>query len=159
MLPEEALIDRFYSAFAARDHQGMAACYHPDVHFKDEVFDLHGPKASAMWHMLCERGTDLVVHYENVQATPQEGSARWIADYGFGPKKRPVHNVIDAQFTFQDGLIRTHTDRFDFWRWSRQALGPLGAVLGWTGWLRSKVAAQANRTLDRFIEQHPEYRA
>lgn len=157
MTPEAALIDRFYSAFAARDHEGMAACYHPQVHFQDEVFDLHGPRASAMWHMLCERGTDLVVTHAHVEATAHDGSARWVADYSFGPQRRPVHNVIDAAFTFQDGLIKTHRDRFDFWAWSRQALGPIGLVLGWSDWLRGKAATQANRTLDRFIEQHPEY--
>ncbi len=157
MTPEATLIDRFYSAFAARDHAGMAACYHPEVHFRDEVFDLHGPEASAMWHMLCERGTDLRLTHETIRADAQGGSARWIARYGFGPKKRPVHNIIDAAFTFEDGLIKTHHDRFDFWRWSRQALGPVGLLLGWSGWLRAKAAAQANRALAKFIEQHPEY--
>lgn len=155
--PHEALIDRFYTAFAAKDYREMSACYHPEVHFQDEVFDLHGSAASAMWHMLCDRGTDLVLTYGDVQATDRHGAARWVADYGFGPEKRPVHNVVDASFTFRDGLIETHRDRFDFWAWSRQALGPVGAVAGWSGWLRRKASAQANRSLARFIEQHPEY--
>ena len=159
MTPEAALIDRFYTAFAARDHAAMAACYHPEVHFQDEVFDLHGPAASAMWHMLCERGTDLVVSHDAVEANDQSGSARWVATYSFGPKKRRVRNEIQAAFTFEDGLIKTHRDRFDFHRWARQALGPLGSMLGWTGWLRERVSAEANRGLERFIAQHPEYHA
>ena len=135
----------------------MIACYHPEVHFRDEVFDLHGKSAGAMWHMLCERGTNLTVTHSQVKADDRTGSAHWVADYAFGPKKRPVHNEIDATFTFQDELIKTHHDRFDFWRWARQALGPIGSSLGWSGWLRRKVALQANQNLERFMAKHPEY--
>lgn len=155
--PHAALVERFYDAFARRDHAAMIACYHPEVHFRDEVFDLHGPRAGAMWHMLCERGTDLVVTHEHVRADDQSGSARWIADYGFGPKKRPVHNVVDASFTFEGGLIKTHRDRFDFHRWARQALGPPGLLLGWSGALRRRVSRQADAALDAFVARHPEY--
>ena len=157
MHPHVALIHRFYTAFAERDHQGMIACYHPEIHFRDEAFDLQGKRAGAMWHMLCERGVDLTLTHSQVQADDQTGSAHWVANYSFGPKKRPVHNEIDASFTFEDGLIKTHHDRFDFWRWSRQALGPIGMALGWSEWLRRKVATQADRNLERFVETHPAY--
>jgi hypothetical protein len=46
-----------------------------------------------------------------------------------------------------------HVDSFDFWRWSRQSLGVVGVLLGWSGWLRRKVQAQARKGLDRFLEQ------
>ncbi len=35
-------------------------------------------------------------------------------------------------FEFRDGKIYQHTDRFGFWRWSRQALGAAG-VAAWAG--------------------------
>ena len=63
--------------------------------------------------------------------------------------------MIDAAFTFEDGLIRTHVDRFDFWSWSRQALGVPGLLLGWTPFLRAKVAAEAQKGLDAYIARHP----
>ena len=51
-----------------------------------------------------------------------------------------VHNVIDAAFEFDgNGLIVRHRDRFAFWSWSRQALGAVGWLLGWTPLLRAKV--------------------
>jgi hypothetical protein len=34
-----------------------------------------------------------------------------------------VINIIQAHFHFQDGLIIKHTDDFDVWKWSKQALG------------------------------------
>ena len=50
-----ALINRFYEAFARQDGETMAACYAPDAHFHDPVFqDLHGDEVGAMWRMLCE---------------------------------------------------------------------------------------------------------
>ena len=43
------IITRFYTAFAARDHDTMAHCYAADAHFTDPVFtDLHGPAAQAL---------------------------------------------------------------------------------------------------------------
>ena len=154
--PHADLLTRFYDALARRDGAAMAACYHPAVHFQDEVFDLHGPRAGAMWCMLCDRGADLRIEASGVQADGQNGTAHWSADYTFSQTGREVHNEIDAAFTFQDGLIRTHRDRFDFWRWSRQALGMPGALLGWTPWLRAKVAAEAARGLDAYVARHPE---
>ena len=57
---------------------------------------------------------------------------------------------LGAAFRFRDGLIVEHRDRFDFWRWSRQALGAPGLLLGWTPMLRNKVRAQAATKLALF---------
>jgi hypothetical protein len=65
-----------------------------------------------------------------------------------------VLNRIDASFTFNaQGLILTHRDRFDFWAWSRQALGAPGLLLGWTPFLRNKVKQQAGNNLRKFMER------
>jgi hypothetical protein len=64
-----------------------------------------------------------------------------------------VDNSIDAQFEFgPDGRIVRHRDRFDFWRWSRQALGTPGLLLGWSPMLRSKIRERAGGNLRRFME-------
>ena len=151
MHPHRALIARFYDALARRDGDAMAACYHPDVAFQDEVFRLRGARAGAMWRMLCAQGTDLAVEATGIRADDAAGAAHWEARYTFSATGRRVHNAIDAAFTFQDGLIRTHRDRFSFWAWLRQALGTPGLLLGWTPWLRGTVSARANRSLDAFI--------
>jgi hypothetical protein len=151
MHPNIELLQRFYLAFSRRDHAAMAACYHPQVHFTDEVFDLQGWKAAAMWRMLCERGADLRIEFGNLQADDSRGRAHWEAWYSFSLTRRKVHNVIDAEFEFRDGLILRHVDRFDFYRWSRQALGLPGLLLGWTGKVRDKVKATAAANLDSFI--------
>ena len=138
------LIARFYRAFAARDAEAMAACYTPDVIFEDPAFgELHGHEAGGMWRMLCSRAQDLVVTASDIEADDTRGSAKWEAIYTFTQTGRRVHNRIAAQFRFRDGLICEHRDHFDFWAWSRQALGPAGLLLGWTPMLRNKVRAQA----------------
>ncbi|HSI59785.1 MAG TPA: nuclear transport factor 2 family protein, partial [Ideonella sp.] len=63
---------------------------------------------------------------------------------------RPVHNQIEAQLQLANGLIVRHQDSFDFWRWSRQALGTPGWLLGWSPLLRGKVRATAAASLQRF---------
>ena len=145
------LIVRFYSAFQKRDAATMAACYAPQATFRDPVFTLQGAQVGAMWRMLCARGTDLRIEFANVSAGESVGGADWQAWYAFSATGRQVHNAIHAAFRFADGLIVEHIDTFDFWRWSRQALGPAGVLLGWTPWLHGKVRRDAARALERFM--------
>jgi hypothetical protein len=130
----------------------MVACYAPDVTFSDPVFPaLTGDEARGMWRMLCERGKDLRLEFNAIQADDRTGSAHWEAWYTFSASGRKVHNVIEASFTFSNGLIASHVDRFDFYRWSRQALGPAGMLLGWTPLLQNKVRKTAARSLASFL--------
>jgi ketosteroid isomerase-like protein len=151
--PNEELIQRFYTAFAARDGTQMEACYGPDVVFSDPVFpDLHGAEAGAMWRMLTERGTDLRIELLGHEADGDRGSADWRAHYTFTDTGRPVVNEVHASFRFgEDGLIVEHRDEFDFRRWSRQALGRSGRILGWTPLLRSAVRRRARTRLNEFM--------
>lgn len=145
------LIERFYRAFDECDGDTMAACYAPDVRFSDPVFtDLRGRRAGAMWRMLTEGATDLRVELLEHEAGESSGSAHWRAHYTFTETGRPVVNDVDATFRFRDGLIVEHRDEFSFHRWARQALGPVGLLLGWTPPVRSKVRRRAAARLDAF---------
>ena len=93
----EALIQRFYSAFAQRDSATMAACYAPQATFRDPVFTLSGADIGTMWTMLCSRGADLRIEFADVIALERRevdstddttgydtyGSANWQAWYSF----------------------------------------------------------------------------
>ncbi len=141
------LIERFYAAFDRKDGEAMAACYHPDARFSDPAFgELRGREVGDMWRMLTGRATDLSVELRE----HDDSSARWIARYTFGRTGREVVNDVKAAFVFRDGLIAEHDDRFSFWTWSRQALGPAGLALGWTPILRNKVRTQARADLAKF---------
>jgi ketosteroid isomerase-like protein len=152
MHPNAELITRFYTAFQQKDWATMAACYHPNVVFNDSVFtDLRGKRAGQMWQMLCERGKDLKLTFEGVSADDTTGKAHWDAYYNFSRTGRDVHNSIDASFRFQDGFMIEHRDDFNFWRWSSQALGLPGMLLGWTPFLQKQVQAQSMKTLDEYF--------
>jgi hypothetical protein len=160
MHPNQQTVQRFYDAFARLDAEAMAACYAPDVVFEDEVFSLRGEReAGGMWRMLCAatraRGRDdWRLEVSGVAADAHSGQAHWDAHYRFSATHRLVLNRIDARFEFNDqGLISRHRDRFDFWAWSRQALGLPGWLLGWMPWFRRKVATQARANLDKFLAQ------
>jgi ketosteroid isomerase-like protein len=146
------VIRRFYAAFAIRDADTMAACYAPDARFSDPVFpDLRGPEPGAMWRMLTGRSDDLTVELLEHEADGDHGSARWLARYTFTQTGRPVENDVRASFRFAEGLIAEHHDDFDFHRWSRQALGTPGLLLGWTPLLRNAVRRRARASLDEFM--------
>jgi limonene-1,2-epoxide hydrolase len=160
MTPDEQiqLIHKFYTHFQKRDHTGMMACYHPQVEFYDPVFGpLGGKQAMAMWHMLCERGTDLQIEFSNVRVDGSKGQAHWEATYTFSGTGRRVHNIIDATFEFEGGSIIRHRDEFDVWRWTRMALGTTGVLLGWSPLMQNKVRHTAATGLQKFVEKHPEY--
>ncbi|MBV6405223.1 MAG: nuclear transport factor 2 family protein [Flavobacteriales bacterium] len=147
-----AVLEAFYTAFARRDAATMGALYHPQARFSDPVFpDLDAAPVRAMWRMLLTSGTDLRVAFTIISEDERSGLVRWEAWYTFSRTQRPVHNVITSTFMLKDGLILVQRDKFDFWRWSRQALGPTGLALGWTGLLRDRVRRQAAAALRRHM--------
>lgn len=147
MHPNAQLLTDFYTAFSRQDAGPMRAAYGPEAHFSDPAFpELRGAAVGDMWTMLCQQAKEFRLEFRDVKADDTTGSAHWEAWYRFGGKRR-VHNVIDARFTFSGGKIVRHVDTFDFWRWSRQALGPAGLVLGWTPLLKAAVANRARAQL------------
>jgi len=151
MHPHESLIREFYAAFANRDAEAMARCYHDDVFFTDPAFPrLRGEEARDMWRMLVARATDLEIVLDEASADAEGGRAHWTARYTFSKTGRKVVNRIEATFAFRDGRIVRHYDRFSFWRWSSQALGPVGRLFGWFAPLKWLVRKQAAEQLSRF---------
>lgn len=149
-----ARIEGFYAAFAKLDSAAMQACYAEDARFDDEAFSLVGAaQIGGMWRMLCEATRAKgMTHWKLEASDITDHSAHWEAHYLFSATGRLVHNKIDAEFEFdENNLITRHRDRFDFWIWSRQALGTPGALLGWSPWLRGKVRAQAAANLKKFL--------
>jgi len=128
----------------------MASLYAPDARFSDPVFpDLRGKRPGQMWRMLTSRAEDLRVELAEHDADGDRGSANWIATYTFRTGRKVV-NDIQATFRFENGLIAEHDDDFDFWKWSRQALGAPGLLLGWTPILKGKVQKEAGADLEKF---------
>jgi ketosteroid isomerase-like protein len=154
MHPHESTIRDFYAAFARHDAEAMARCYHDDVFFSDPAFPaLRGEQARDMWRMLVSRAPDLAVVLDDASADVEGGRAHWTARYTFSRSGRKVVNRVDALFAFRDGRIIRHFDRFSFWQWSAQALGPAGRFLGWFPPLKWMVRRQAAVQLDRFRER------
>jgi ketosteroid isomerase-like protein len=148
-----ALITSFYASFAKHDYEGMAACYHPDVAFHDPVFGtLKGIQAKAMWQMLLERSKgNLKIVFSDVKVSGSTGSAHWEAFYQFSKTGRNVHNIIDATFEFKDGKIIRHHDHFNLYRWSRQAFGITGTLMGFTPFFQNKVRTTAKQSLRSYL--------
>ncbi|MDB5963850.1 MAG: nuclear transport factor 2 family protein [Polaromonas sp.] len=160
MHPNQTTLENFYTAFARLDADTMAGCYAPDAAFDDAVFSLRGhEQVTGMWRMLADatkaKGADVwKLARSGIEADATRGKAHWEADYRFSGTGRMVHNVIDGVFEFNEqGLITRHQDTFDFWAWSRQALGAPGLLLGWTPYLHNKVRATAAGNLQKYLAQ------
>ncbi|MEB0008955.1 nuclear transport factor 2 family protein [Pseudomonas sp. MH9.2] len=146
-----AVITEFYQAFNRLDAEAMSACYTEDVLFSDPVFgELRGRQAGDMWRMLTSRAKDFSVVFDNLRADERTGGAHWVATYLFSQTGNTVVNDIQARFVFRDGKICEHHDHFDLWRWSRQALGTKGLLLGWTPFVQNAIRAQAQKGLKAF---------
>jgi ketosteroid isomerase-like protein len=152
MNTNEQLIFKFYTAFANADVKTMCECYHPNVQFQDPAFGaLKGNDVCKMWNMLIEKSKgNIKIEFSDIKADDFSGTANWIATYNFSKTDRKVINVIHAQFQFKDNLILKHTDNFDIWKWSKQALGFKGLLLGWTGFMQNQIQKQALASLKNY---------
>ena len=149
---EVDVITRFYEAFSRGDAETMTSCYTDDVIFHDPAFgELRGEDARNMWRMLIERsGGKLNISFDNINVTETSGSAHWIAKYKFAPTNRDVVNDIQATFELRNGKISRHTDVFSMWKWSRQALGFKGWLLGWSPIVKNAVRRQTSSLLNKY---------
>lgn len=149
MNPNQQLIEEFYAGFAEGNAKTMASCYHNDIQFEDPAFGkLQEQDVLDMWEMLIEKSKgNIKIEFSDVRADELSGSAKWVATYNFSKNNRNVVNVIQASFVFKDGLIIRHTDEFNIWKWSKQALGLPGYLLGWTGFMQQKIQKNALHSL------------
>ncbi|WP_425075358.1 nuclear transport factor 2 family protein [Psychroserpens sp. S379A] len=149
----ENVITRFYKAFNNLDAETMVSCYHDDIVFEDPAFGvLKGNRAKNMWRMLCESQKDKDFHiiYSKIKTSEDKGFASWEAFYTFSKTGRKVHNVIEANFEFKDGKVIKHIDTFNLYKWSKQALGLKGYLLGHTSFFKNKLQIQTNSLLNKF---------
>lgn len=155
MKPNENLIHHFYTCFKNKDFKGMQACYADNAIFSDAVFkNLDAAQVRSMWEMLIKSGKDLRLEYNHVHTDEETGTAEWVAHYTFSATGKKVVNRIQASFVFENGKIVQHTDHFNFYKWSSQALGLPGILLGWTDFLKNKIRKRAAENLRLYIAAH-----
>ncbi len=149
----EELIQKFYSAFATLDYNTMQNCYADNAIFNDPVFGiLEGNEVKAMWRMLCINAKDFSLIFNSVNSDEEYGSCNWTAIYSFSKTGNKVKNQVKAHMRFKNEKIIEHTDEFDLYKWSRQALGFPGILLGWSGFMKNKIRSNARKQLDKFMQ-------
>jgi len=150
----EALINKFYAAFQQKDYRSMNSCYSNDIVFYDPVFELlKGDEARSMWEMLCKNAKDFSLTYGNITKLDDEYyTCDWTATYTFSKTGRRVINNIRANMRSVNGEIIEHSDAFSLHKWSSQALGLTGKLLGWNSFFQRKIKNQAKRNLLAFMK-------
>ena len=148
----EELIQKFYTSFAKLDYKTMQNSYADNAIFNDPVFGiLQGDEVKAMWQMLCMNAKDFSLTFDSVNSDEEYGTCNWTASYTFSKTGRRVVNKIKAHMRFQNKKIIEHTDEFDMYKWSRQALGLPGILLGWSGYIKNKIRFDAGKQLKKFM--------
>lgn len=151
MNQNEQVVFDFYTAFQNLDAETMVSHYHDSIIFEDPAFgELRGNNAKNMWRMLCENGRDLNISFAITGSQNDKVTAHWDAEYTFSRTGRFVSNSIDATITLLNGKIINHRDQFNLWKWSRQALGLSGLLLGWSPYFRKKLHVSTNSLLQKF---------
>jgi hypothetical protein len=151
MHPNALLLERLFSALNRKDHEAMAACYHPAATFDDIAFALRGrAEIHDMWRMVC--AGDIRATVDVTRADDRTGEVRVVDDYTFSDTGRHVRNVIASRFMFQDGFVLTHADTCDPVAWAAMAMGGVnGFLAGRVGPLRR---FKARRKLAAFVASH-----
>jgi hypothetical protein len=105
--------------------------------------------------MLCKRAKDFSLTYGNIQLLDEEyATCDWNAQYLFSKTGRKVNNKIKAHMRLKDGLIIEHTDAFDFYKWTRMAMGLPGFLFGWSNFMQGKIQKGARKGLVDFMEKN-----
>ena len=152
---DERLVERFFQAFQKLDAREMNACYSDDVAFYDPMFELlRGDEAKAMWEMLCTNAKDFSLRYDSIKNL-DDGyyTCNWTASYTFSKTGRRVVNMCKAHMKIENGLITEHSDGWSMHKWSAQAFGFTGKLLGWAGFFRRKLKNTAKRNLMNYLEK------
>ncbi len=154
MTNNEELVNKFYSAFQKLDYATMCSCYSDDIVFFDPAFGLlKGAEAKLMWEMLCKNAKDFSLTYGNIIHLDNEYvTCDWVANYRFSKTNRKVINKIRANMKFADGKIIEHSDAFSLHKWSSQALGFSGWLLGWNKFFQNKIKNTAKKNLLKFMQ-------
>lgn len=103
--------------------------------------------------LLSQKKESTIITFNSIQASSEKGTVNWIAEYFYGEKKRKVINKVNASFKFKEGKIIEHTDTFNLWEWTKQAMGITGFLMGWTSFMKDKIQATTNKNLDDFIQK------
>ena len=146
-LTNQQVIEQFYTALSNRDIKALSNCYHEEVVYSDVGFGIQkGKDAKLVWQFLMNNvDENFMVTFSDIQANETRGSANWVAKYQFN--QRNIENQITATFQFQNGKIIYHKDKYSLWKWSQQAFGFLGYLIGWLPLFRWLVRWQMQRTL------------
>ena len=152
MTNNEKVVARFYTAFQKLDYKTMQDCYSETSSFTDTAFGtLYGSDVKDMWEMLCKNARNFSLTFTPpVSKDEQTVTCDWVAKYTFSKTRKNVENRIHATLKIRDGKIIEHIDNFNLWKWSRQALGMPGMILGWTDFMRQKINSNARQGLEKF---------
>lgn len=151
--PKE-IITQFYNAFAQLQATEMNKCYADDIVFFDPVFELlRGDEVRCMWDMLCRNAKDFFLTFSNIK---DEGdnyyTCDWIATYTFSANGRKVVNNVRANMKIENGKIIEHSDAFSLHKWTAQALGFSGWLLGWNSLYQRQIKNKAKSRLLEYME-------
>ena len=131
----------------------MQECYADNATFSDPVFqDLNADQVRAMWEMFLVKSDSLTIDCKNIELIQELITAQWTARYTLSSTGRPVTNTIRSIFRIKNGKIVRHTDSFNFYGWTRQALGMKGILLGWTPFVKNRIRRTARASLRTFMK-------
>lgn len=147
------IVTQFYTAFAKGNAQQMLQHYAEEVTFYDPAFgQLTHQQPHAMWKMLTSRFTnETTIEFTLLEEKDNTVIVAWTAHYQFGPTKQWVTNRVTSTLQLKNGKIFHHRDDFNLWKWSIQALGLPGFLLGWTPFMQKKIQQNTNSLLQKYI--------
>jgi hypothetical protein len=116
------------------------------VRFSDPAFPISTRGVAAMWRMLCERGKDLACRLRH-RADASTGARTVVRTTRIRPPAGTSRTGSMRRSRSATAASPSHRDRFDLYRWARQALGVPGLLLGWSPPMQSAIRRKAAAAL------------
>ncbi|MBO6794497.1 MAG: nuclear transport factor 2 family protein [Balneolaceae bacterium] len=141
------IVKTFYEALNNGDIKTVRQLYHPDAVYKSEMFSLKGPEVFALWYTATQPEMNLTAECSSINKVNNEVHTTWNISYELSVVNRTIKLSEKGLFKFKDGKIIFHQDKYSFYSWCKQTLGPIGWLFGWTAWLKKRVSKQALKTI------------
>lgn len=143
-----AVVNRFFESYQRSDWQSMARCYHDKASFSDPIYpDLREENIVYLWFSRLSKHQSIDLQYRVVFADERKAQVEWTAISPFNGKAVKIEGL--STFALWDETIVRHVDEFSFVKWSRQAQGLKGWLLGGSRFYQARVQRSARSQLEQ----------
>lgn len=140
-------VREFYEALNNGDYKFIRELYHKDATYEDPIFSFTGKEIHALWYTSTRPEMKLKAECHSITENGNVVHTKWTFSYDLVAVKKRVVLEEEGTFIFEGDRVISHSDEYSFYDWATCAFGPIGRIIAWSKWMRSRVQKQARKSV------------